>query len=413
MTTPDLDQSQATLQGFTAQIVDYLTAEQPEHNFLVNTPRQLDDKTFEHALRDAIIHCGLGIRHGKPVLQKFSVDDQNLILDIYDDWRNTILAHPKYREGLEYSDLAEKQLFSELKKHSGTPALTKEFSARGAKDPAFAGRLLAYAESFGKVSGFIYQWFDLTKINSANDVGAYLDLFELLAKDSTRVLDGRKLFPPMALYVTDRQKEVRDAVILGLLKRPGLFKAVNGILKIAGPVAMVSMAITDLRTACENGLIGHLNHYIDVNLQDISNYIKGSSFTDGQKNSFGFWSNQATDIDALIRNVGRLNVSPHDIDQLLGAYSKLVEPVLSYEAVDEFASFENFVACEEVPMIILKKMVADGRKHGLYSNDEILAARGDELRKYAIAADFFTVQSFIEHSKKDIAEDFLAHDLGL
>ena len=413
MTAPDLDQSQADPQSFTAKIVDYLTAEQPEHNFLVNTPRQLGDKTFEHALRDAIIHCGLGIRPEKPVLEKFSGDDQKLILDTLADFKSTIHAHPIYRQELDYSDLPEAELFNDLKTYSGTAGLIQELSARIAKDPSFADRLFDYAESLGKGEGYLYDWFDLTKVKAVSDVETYLDLFELMGKDTTRELDGRKLFPKMMFYVTDEQKVVRDAVILGLLKRPGLFKSINGAYKVAGPVAMASVAITDLRGACDNGLIGYLSNYIDANLKDIHFYLKGSSFTNGQKHEFGFWNNQANDIDKLIHNAAQINVPAHDMGRLLGAYIKLIEPVLSYKAIDEYTSFEKIVACEEVPMIILKKMVADGREHGLYSNDEILAARGDEIRKYAIAADYFTVQSFIEHSKKDIAGDFLAHDLGL
>jgi len=57
--------------------------------------------------------------------------------------------------------------------------------------------------------------------------------------------------------------------------------------------------------------------------------------------------------------------------------------------------------------------VSDGRKHGIYSDREILSARGDELRKFSIASKYFSMQSFIEASPKDIADQFLASDLGL
>jgi hypothetical protein len=126
-----------------------------------------------------------------------------------------------------------------------------------------------------------------------------------------------------------------------------------------------------------------------------------------------FWHNVASQTDLLIRNASSFRIDPLETNKLLDAFIKLVEPELLKPEFDQLTSYEKIVACDHIPEIFLKHIVSTGRKNGLYTNEEILNAKGDELRKYAIAADYFTVQSFIEHSKKDIAGDFLAHDLGL
>lgn len=416
MTTPDLNHLQAAPQSFTAKIIDYLTAEAPEHNFLVNTPSQVGDETFEDALRDAIIQCGLVIGHGKPVLQKFSMDDQNLILGVYDDWRTTILSHPKYRESLQYCDLTEKELFADLpKKFSRTIELTKELTRRASEDPSFSGRLLDYAASFNGSVRLFYDWFDLTQAESSDVVDANLDLFGIMVEKTSNRLDGSKLFPKLAAYATDKQKIILDEVILGLLKRPGLFKSAyqgekHGQ-KVIGPIIMVTRSITELKIACEKGLIVHLDSYIDYNLQDLSHAIKEMSVPNLES---GFWNNVSGEVDALVRNINNLGVSPDDIDKLLGAFVKLAEPEFVDNAqMEGLTPYEKIVACDFVSDSVLKQIVATGRKQGLYTNEEILDAKGDELRKYALAADYFTVRDFIEHNKRDVADEFLAQDLGL
>jgi hypothetical protein len=413
MTTPALDQSPDSPKGFTAQIIDYLIAEQPEHNFLVNTPAQVGGVTFENALRDAIIHCGFVIGHGKPVLERFSVDDQSLILGVYDDWRNTIVSHPKYRENLQFCDFTEKDLFADLLKYSGTTEITKELSSRIVKDPSFAGRLLGYAESFNKSKRFIYEWFSLTGAKSSSSVEAYLDLFELLVEAAPNKLEGTKLFPKLSEYKTADQKAIKDAVILGLLKRPMLFKSAYNGEKVVGPIFMATRNITDLKTACGNGLFRHFKAYVDGNLPDLFDAIASMSKDDAEKTGVGFWSNNASEADLLIRKATSYGISSGEIDQFLSAFAKLVDPELAKSELEGLTPYEKIVACDYVPVSVLKHIVASGRKQGLYSNDDILSAKGDELRKYEIAADYFSVQDFIEQNKKDIADEFLAQDLGL
>lgn len=146
---------------------------------------------------------------------------------------------------------------------------------------------------------------------------------------------------------------------------------------------------------------------------DLHNNIRELSFTGDHKNAFGFWHNLSSHVENLFREVERLGLAKDDIDDLMKAFVKLVDPVLSHPTLTDATRFEKIIVCDDVPMFLLKKIIADGRKQGLFTNEEIFSARGDELQKYAVAADYFTVGSFIEQSPKEIADEFLAQDLGL
>jgi len=412
MTTPVLDQSPDAPQGFTVEIIDYLTAEQPEHNFLVNTPHQVGDKTFEHALRDAIIHCGLGIRPGKPVLKKYSDVDQALIIQAFINFKSTIIENPIYQASADYSNVPEKELLDDLKIYGSSAKIIKELNARATHDSGLIGRLLFFSEALGR-QGSIYDWLNLNKIESTDDVDEYINLIKMIALDKTREIDKTKFIPHFKNYVTEYHKSLKDAVILGFLKNPGAYPAIHEKSSAFQPLMWAISSITDLKSTFGGGLIFYLSDYVDYNIESISGAIGRRGVPKNDDKTLGFWQVFGDKIEKLIFSTAEYGVSKEECELLLDTFLKLARPALQHHDLEELTPFEKLVAREDLPFLILKKILSDGRKNGIYLDKEILSARGDELRKFSIASDYFSMQSFIEASPTDVADHFLAKDLGL
>jgi hypothetical protein len=339
---------------------------------------------------------------------KFTAIDQQTISNCLRQWQQEIGSAPAYQTEEEYAQRPDAEIFAHLSNWKCRHRPIKELTRRCENDSSCIHRLFGYCASHGYSTDDLSGW--LEPVN-----GEMMDecvrLVASISKIEHYQRSSKDLLPEFQDYVTTSLASNAVKMIMAYLEHVDTAQ----VLVASDPLAPVLSAFqcSVMHYESENRLIKGIFRYVAANAAAIEPHrIKmiETAKEFGRDYQDLLYAAIEEPVEDFLRTAYPLETKA----DMLAALSFISHPGMSYAVGPNSSLLDKLFSNRMVPGSIIAPLIEAGREKGLFSNEELVAAKGDELYKYSIIAKYVSVQHFIDHAKnKDIAEDMLGHDLGL
>jgi hypothetical protein len=393
--------------AFLIEQISYFLEKAEPNEFFLQDLKVTCSTQFDEALKGALIKCSVAFHPTNGSMEKFTVADQQTITSCLRQWHE-IAGAPAYQTDDDYANRQDIEIFNHLANWKCRKRPIKEVLRRCEIDQSCVHRLFDYCASQGYNTDDISGW--LEPVN-----GEMMDecvrLVAIISTIECYQRSSKDLLPQFQDYVTTSLASNAAKMIVAYLEHVNTAHVLIPSEPLAPVLSVFQGGVMHYES--ETRVIKGIVRFVTANAPAIE--LHRLKMTETAK-EFGrdYQDLLYAAIEEPVESFLKTGYSLETKAELLAALSFIGNQSLTYTVDPDSSLLDKLFSNRMVPGSIITPLIEEGREKGLFSNEELVAAKGDELYKYSIISKYVSVQHFIDQAKnKDIVEDMLGHDLGL